>query len=137
MSTFLRIILNAAAILVAVAGAAYAQSNSIYVVTYVDVMPNATNSGAAMLQHYGDASRKEDGNLRTIVLQEIGRLNRFAIVEIWKDKAASDAHDKASSIAELIEKLKAIGNAPWDRFERRVQECWFLLRVPGDLLGED
>jgi quinol monooxygenase YgiN len=114
VSTFLRIILNAA-ILVAVASAAYAQSNSVYVVTYVDVMPNVTNSGAAMLQHYGDASRKEDGNLRTIVLQEIGRLNRFAIVEIWKDKAASDAHDKASSIAELIEKLKAIGNAPWDR----------------------
>jgi quinol monooxygenase YgiN len=115
VSAFLRIILTAAAILVAAAGAAHAQSNPVYVVTYVDVMPNVTNSGAALLQHYRDASRKEDSNLRAIVLQEIARPNRFAIVEIWKDRAASDAHDKASSIAELIEKLKSIGNAPFDR----------------------
>jgi quinol monooxygenase YgiN len=49
------------------------------------------------------------------VLQEIARPNRFAIIEIWNDKAASDAHDKASSSAELIEKVKAISNAPFDR----------------------
>jgi quinol monooxygenase YgiN len=111
MSTFFRIILAASAILMAVIGLAYAQSSPVYVVTYVDVMPNATNSGAALLQHYGDVSGNEKGNLRTIVLQEMARPNRFALIEMWKDKAASDAHDKASSSAELIEKLKAIGNA--------------------------
>jgi quinol monooxygenase YgiN len=115
MSTFLRIILAATAILMAVIGLAHAQNSPVYVVTYVDVMPNATNSGAALLQHYGDASGNEKGNLRTIVLQEMARPNRFAIIEMWKDKAASDAHDKASSSAELIEKLKAIDNAPFDR----------------------
>jgi quinol monooxygenase YgiN len=115
MSTFFRIILAAAAILMAVIGLAYAQSSPVYVVTYVDVMPNATNSGAALLQQYGDASGKEAGNLGTIVLQEMARPNRFAILEMWKDKVASDAHDKASSSAELIEKLKIVGNAPLDR----------------------
>jgi quinol monooxygenase YgiN len=115
MSRFLRIILIATAILMVVIGLAHAQGSPVYVVTYVDVMPNVTNSGPALLQHYRDESRKEDGNLRTIVLHEIGRPNRFAILEMWKDKAASDAHDKASSIAELIEKLKVIGNAPLDR----------------------
>jgi quinol monooxygenase YgiN len=115
MSTFLRIILAATAILMAVIGLAHAQNSPVYVVTYVDVMPNTTNSGAALLQHYGDASGNENGNLRTIVLQEMARPNRFAILEMWKDKATSDAHDRASSSAELIEKLKAIGNAPIDR----------------------
>lgn len=116
MSTFLRTILIGAAILLMPAfGLAHAQSTPVYVVTYVDVMPNETNSGTALLRRYRDASRKEDGNLHTTVLQEIARPNRFAVVEIWKDKAASDAHDKASSSSELLGTLKAIGNAPFDR----------------------
>jgi hypothetical protein len=69
MNTFLRIILAATAFLMAVIGFAHAQNSPVYVVTYVDVMPNITNSGAALLQHYRDESRKEDSNLRTIVLQ--------------------------------------------------------------------
>lgn len=96
-------------------GVAHAQNGAVYAVTYVDVMPNATNSGTALLRHYRDASRKENGNLRTAALQEIGRPNRFAIVEIWKDKAASEAHDKAASSAGLVAKLQTIGSAPYDR----------------------
>jgi len=116
MSTFVRLFVAGAAALVAwVGGAAYAQDGPVYAVTYVEVMPNATTSGAAALRHYRDASRKEDGNLRTDALQEIARPNRFAIVETWKDKAASEAHDKAASTAELVEKLKTIGDAPFDR----------------------
>jgi quinol monooxygenase YgiN len=116
MIAFLRAIVAGAAVLIALfGGAAFAQNGAVYAVTYVDVMPNATTSGAAALRHYRDASRKEDGNLRTDVLQEIARPNRFAIVEIWKDKAASEAHDKAASSMELVDKFKAIGNAPFDR----------------------
>lgn len=116
MRTLVRLLVAGAAVLMALAGgAAYAQSGAVYAVTYVEMMPNATNSGTALLRHYRDATRKEDGNLRTDALQEIARPNRFAIVEIWKDKAASEAPDKAASSAELAEKLKAIGNAPFDR----------------------
>jgi quinol monooxygenase YgiN len=116
MRTFLQAIVAGAAVLMALAGgAAYAQNDTAYAVTYVDVMPNAMNSGAALLRHYRDASRKEDGNLRTDVFQEIARPNRFAIVEAWKDKAAGDAHDKAASSADLVAKLQTIGNAPFDR----------------------
>jgi hypothetical protein len=52
MSRFLRIILIATAILMVVIGLAHAQGSPVYVVTYVDVMPNVTNSGPALLQHY-------------------------------------------------------------------------------------
>jgi quinol monooxygenase YgiN len=116
MSTFARLFVAGAAALMAwVGGAAYAQDGTVYAVTYVDVMPNAAASGVAALRHHRDATHKEDGNLRADVLQEIARPNRFAILETWKDKAASEAHDKATSTAELVEKLKAIGDAPFDR----------------------
>lgn len=116
MSTLIRLFIAGAAVLIAlVGGAAHAQNDAVYVVTYVDVMPNATNPGAAMLRHYRDASRKESGNLRVDVLQEIARPNRFAILEIWKDKVASEAHDQAVTSTGLVEKLKTVGNAPFDR----------------------
>jgi quinol monooxygenase YgiN len=116
MRTLVRVIVAGAAVLMAfMGGAVYAQSGAVYAVTYVDVTPNATNSGTAPLRHYRDATRKENGNLRTDALQEIARPNRFAIVEIWKDNAASETHDQAASGAELADKLKTIGNAPFDR----------------------
>lgn len=113
---FLKVIIAGAAVLIASAGgSAYAQNGAVFAVTYVDVMPNATNSGAALLRHYRDASRKENGNLRTDVFQEIARPNRFAILEIWKDAAASETNDKAMSSFEFAEKLQTISNAPLDR----------------------
>jgi len=116
MRTLIRFIVAGTAVLMPLAGgAAYAESGAVYAVTYVEVMPNATNVGTTLLQHYRDASRKESGNLRTDALQEIGRPNRFAILEIWKDKEASEAHDKAASSAALVDKLHTIGNAPFDR----------------------
>lgn len=96
------------------AGSAYAQSTSVYVVTYVDVMPNAAVSGAALLERYRDVARKETGNLRFDVLEEIARPNRFVIVELWSDTAARDAHAQAAGTRELGEKLKEIQNAPPD-----------------------
>lgn len=115
MSTFIRTILAGAALLLASIGLVHAQTGPFYIVTYVELMPNETKSGVALLQRYRDASRKEDGNVRATVLQEMARPNRFAILEIWKDKAASDAHDKASSSSELFGKLKPINTAPFDR----------------------
>ena len=112
MRTLVRIFLGIVA--AALATSAQAQSSAVYVVTYVEVMPNASDAGAALLERYRDAARKEDGDLRTDVLQEIGRPNRFVIVEIWKDKAALDAHGKSAGTAAFHDKLKTIQDAPYD-----------------------
>jgi quinol monooxygenase YgiN len=98
----------------AAAATAHAQDGGVYVVTYVDVMPNSVASGATLLKQYREASRKEDGSMRVDVLQEIARPNRFAIVELWKDKPARDAHAAAASTGQFRDKLKAIANAPYD-----------------------
>ncbi len=98
----------------AAAATAHAEDGGVYVVTYVDVSPSAVVAGAALLKQYRDASRKEGGSVRFEVLQEIGRPNRFAIVEQWKDKPARDAHVGAASTVQFRDRLKAIENAPYD-----------------------
>ena len=94
--------------------AAHAEDGGVYVVTYVDVMPSSVAAGATLIRQYRDAGRKENGSVRVEALHEIGRPNRFAIVEVWKDKAARDAHVAATSTAQFRDKLKAIENAPYD-----------------------
>jgi len=111
---FFRLMLGLTMAAAAWMNSARSEDSAVYLVSYVDVLPNAATSAAALLEHYRDASRKESGNMRFDVLQEIGRPNRFAVVEIWNDKAASEAHAKAASASEFVEKLKAIENAPPD-----------------------
>jgi quinol monooxygenase YgiN len=96
-------------------GTAYAQGDAVYIVTYVEVMPNEVADGATLLKRYRDASRKEDGNLRFDALVEIARPNRFVIIETWSSKAALDAHDRSAATAQFRDKIKAIADAPDDQ----------------------
>jgi len=103
---------------IAFAAAAQAQgaaTSPVYVATYLEVAAAAAKDGARLLTQYRDASRKENGNLRVELAQEIGRANRFVVVETWKDQAAFDAHAKAASTSAMLDKLKAIQNAPFDQ----------------------
>ena len=95
-------------------GPVHAQEQAVYVVTYVEVMPSAVAGGTVLLRRYRDTSRKQDGNARSSVLQEIGRPNRFAIVEEWNSQAAFDAHAKAPATSQFHEKLKSLVDAPSD-----------------------
>ncbi len=114
MRLFFRLAAGMAFMVAAFAQSAHAQGAPAYVVTYVDVSPNAPADGAALLKRYRDASRKEDGNMRFDVMQEISRPNRFAILAIWKDKAAADSHAGAASAVQFRDDLKTIENAPYD-----------------------
>ena len=106
---------SAVTILTAVfTGTARAQSQTIYLVTYVELMPNAVASGAVLLKQYRDESRKQAGNLRFDLLAEIKRPNRFAIVEAWNSEASLDAHEHSAASAQFSEKLKTIQDAPND-----------------------
>ena len=82
MRTYLGLMLRAAALAATLVSTAHAQSGAIYVITYVDVIPNAAASGTTLLEHLWDASRKETGNIRFDVLREMARPNRFVVLEI-------------------------------------------------------
>jgi quinol monooxygenase YgiN len=109
-------LLLAAALIPAFVQAARAESaaSPIHVVTYLEVGVASAKDAIKLLKSYRDAARKEDGNQRSEVAQELGRPNRFVVLEAWKDQAAADAHGKAAGTTVFRDKLKGIANAPYD-----------------------
>ncbi len=87
----------------------------VYVATYLDVRPTSTRAGAALAALYERNSRSDAGNISVNAFQEIGRSNRFVVIEAWKDQASFAAHDKATHTLEFRNKLKAIHNSPYDQ----------------------
>jgi quinol monooxygenase YgiN len=87
-------------------------SGPIYAVTYFDVAPSGSRKAIGPLRQYQAAARGADGNVELIVLHQVGRTGRFAIVEAWKDKAALDAH--AAAVKALGDKLQGAMLTPFD-----------------------
>src|SRR5262245_65824684 len=71
-----------------------------YVVTYVEVKPNAAAEGEKLMRQLRDATRKEPGNLRAEALQRIGQMNQFVLLAAWQDQAAADASFKAPAVTQ-------------------------------------
>src|SRR5882672_11509190 len=68
---------------------------TMYTVNYIEATPAARTAVVAMLKQLADASRKETGALRFEVLQRLVPSHHFAILEVWKDQQALDAHTGA------------------------------------------
>jgi quinol monooxygenase YgiN len=85
---------------------ACAHDDAVYVVTYVDVAPTARVMARSLLRELANASRKDDGNIRFDILQRTAPSNQFAIVAVWKDQKAYDAHLAAAHSKEFREKIK-------------------------------
>ena len=83
-----------------------AVKGSVYTVVYFEVAPPAATQSAAIAREYAEASRKEDGNSAFEMFQEIARPNRFAVVEVWRDKNAAEAHGKGAAATMLFQKLQ-------------------------------
>jgi quinol monooxygenase YgiN len=84
------------------------------VVTYIEVTTSGTTETAALLKSLAGASRKEAGNLRYEVLQEVGRTSRFAILEAWSDGKAFESHGGSAAMRQFRDKLKPLQAAPYD-----------------------
>jgi quinol monooxygenase YgiN len=109
------VLLSCALSIVALAAnAAPAPSQPIYVIAYVDVLAGAAPRAAAVLKEYRDASRNESGAPGVDVFSQTGRAGGFAIVEIWRDNAAFEAHGKAAAIEHLRRDMKPMQLAPLD-----------------------
>src|SRR5437588_20768 len=92
-----------------------AEPNALYVATYIDVQLNSTNEGVALIKQYREATHAEKGNYGIDVVQEVGRTYHLVIIELWKDQAAFDAHEKGPATTQFRSKLKAIHNSPYDQ----------------------
>jgi quinol monooxygenase YgiN len=89
------------------------QDEKLYVVTHVDLTPNYTADGVPLLQKFAADSRKDPGVLRFDLLQE-GRKNHLAIVSVWENQAAFDAHVEAAHTKQFREKLQPMLGSPFD-----------------------
>ncbi len=85
---------------------ARAQDAAVYVVSYIDVAPAARGPAVGLLRQLANASRKDEGNLRFDILQRAAPPNQFAIVAVWKDQKAYDAHAAAAHSKDFREKIK-------------------------------
>src|SRR5436190_1447629 len=126
MGLLYRLTLALALMLAAMAAAAQAQapapggtptaappsSGPVYIVTYFEVGAAAAGKTLALLQQFAAATRKEDGNAGFLALEELGRPARFTTVEVWRDKAALEAHGTA--VAALRDKLQPVFASPFD-----------------------
>jgi quinol monooxygenase YgiN len=86
----------------------------VYVVSYVEVMPSSQAEAIALLRQYREASRKDEGNMRLEVLQQHGRPDHFALVEMWKDQQAFEAHGMAAHTTQWRAKLQPLRVSPYD-----------------------
>jgi quinol monooxygenase YgiN len=93
---------------------ASAQDRAVTVVSYIDVSSTNVAATKALLSGYRGTCAREDGNGGVKVLQEMGRPDRFAVVEVWSDKEAVDRHMTAKSTLALREALKLLQVAPPD-----------------------
>ena len=116
MQRYFRLLLAAMALTAAGANAQTppAIEGPVYIATYVELVPTAVKDGGALLKEYRDAARKDAGNLRTELVQEAGRPSRFALLAIWADQKAFEAHGRAAHTAQFRDKLKTVHAAPYD-----------------------
>jgi quinol monooxygenase YgiN len=84
----------------------------IYVITFFEIGVAAAPKAIAQLRPFAAATRKEDGNQGFLALQEIARPSRFAMVEVWRDKPAAEAH--AAALGALRDKLQPTFASPFD-----------------------
>jgi quinol monooxygenase YgiN len=105
------LIIGLAALTLATARPGYTEdavNTPVYVVTYFDVAPTAAAETAVLVRLHAEACRKEIGNLSFQAFAEIGRPNRFAILESWRDKPALEAHAVAPSTSAFGDELKPL-----------------------------
>jgi quinol monooxygenase YgiN len=80
----------------------------IHVVTYLEVHSRALDEAVSLLRDYRASSRAQ-------LLQEIGRRNRFVIVESLQDETALEQREAAEYTTKFRARLKAIQNSPYDQ----------------------
>ena len=80
----------------------------------MDVIPPSKDDCIVMLKKLADDTRKESDAVRFEAWQQNNRANHFTVTEIWKNRAALDAHIAAASTKEFREKLGPMSGALYD-----------------------
>jgi len=85
-----------------------------YMMTHIEVSPEAAATTLAAIKAYRQASLKEPGAVGVDIYQESGHPSRFIISEVWRDHAAFVARANSPTGPELFAKVKPVEFRPPD-----------------------
>jgi quinol monooxygenase YgiN len=91
------------------------RARSLYVVTHVDFVGAKKDDGLAAIKPMAAASASEKGVERYEVLQQTTRPNHITLVEVWRSRAALEAHMQSEPMRKFREQLLPIGGALYDQ----------------------
>ena len=86
----------------------------LYVVTYIDVFPQFSATTTAALKQFAADSLKDAGSVRFEVYKDVERTNHFSVVEVWRDRAAYEAHLQQPHSKQFREKIQPGMGSPFD-----------------------
>ena len=88
---------------------------AVFVVSHIDVPPNARDKIVDPLKSMAETSRKEAGNERYDVVQQAARANHFFSIEAWKDQKSWEAHEIAAPTKQFRVILAPLTGALYDQ----------------------
>jgi quinol monooxygenase YgiN len=94
--------------------AAEPPSAPVYAVVYIEVGMPSAKTAAGLLRQLAEATRKEPGNTEFLPLSEIGRPDRLAVFEAFRDQASLDAQAATPGEKEFHDKIGSMLAAPPD-----------------------
>jgi quinol monooxygenase YgiN len=87
----------------------------VYAITHIDVVPPRVADATPLLTQMAEASRKDHGNSRLEVLQQLApRNNHFTLVEVWGNKKLLEAHQVLPRMIQYREQIFPMIGAPYD-----------------------
>jgi len=94
---------------------------AIFGVTHVDIVPMEKERGVNLVKEMAGNSRSDTGNIRFEALTQNSRPNHMTVVEIWMDRAASDANESTPHKIKFRETLTPMSGSLYDeRFYRQI-----------------
>jgi quinol monooxygenase YgiN len=92
-----------------------AAADALCVVTHVDVPPPRRDETEVLLKRLAEQSRRDDGNLRYDVFQQIApRTNHFTVFAAWDGEDAFASHARKPDTRQFREALGPMLGAPYD-----------------------
>jgi quinol monooxygenase YgiN len=85
------------------------------IIFYVEAKAGAIDKTVGLLKKYRAAIRKDSANRGAVLIQELGRPNRLALMASWSDQPAFEAHEKGPLMTRLRDDLASLELAPPDR----------------------
>ena len=100
-----------------------AGNRAVHVITHVDIIPPKKEEGIAATSGLAEPGRKEQGNLRFEVLQQMSRPNHMTVVEAWRSRRAQQAHASANNMKAYRDALLPMSGSLYDeRLYRAIGE---------------